>query len=253
MLLEQTVDKLNRMKLYGIAKNIQDRLSRPDHRDLSPADLVGLLVDDEWLYRENKKMASLLKTASFKQKTACVESIDYHRSRGLKKTALLELAQNRWIEAHQNVAITGPSGVGKSFIAQALGTQACRAGYSVQYLRFPKLLVQLVHVRADGTYSQFLAKLAKTQLVILDDFGIAALQQPESRAMLEIIEDRFSTGSTLITSQLPVPQWHEQLGGGIVGDAICDRLLHNCHRIELNGDSVRKEMAALIPDEQSGR
>ena len=253
MLLEQTVDKLNRMKLYGIAKNIQDRLSRPDHRDLSPADLVGLLVDDEWLYRENKKMASLLKTASFKQKTACVESIDYHRSRGLKKTALLELAQNRWIEAHQNVAITGPSGGGKSFIAQALGTQACRAGYSVQYLRFPKLLVQLVHVRADGTYSQFLAKLAKTQLVILDDFGIAALQQPESRAMLEIIEDRFSTGSTLITSQLPVPQWHEQLGGGIVGDAICDRLLHNCHRIELNGDSVRKEMAALIPDEQSGR
>jgi DNA replication protein DnaC len=253
MLLEQTVDKLNQMKLFGLAQNIKDRLSRADHKDLSPSDLVGLLVDDEWLYRENRRMASLLKNARFKQTDACLENVDYHRSRGLKKPALLELGQNRWLEAHQNLAITGASGVGKSYLAQALGHQACRAGYSVQYLRFPKLLVQLVHVRADGTYSQFLAKLAKTKLLIIDDFGIAPLQNGETRDLLEIIEDRFGSGSTLITSQLPTQEWHQHLGGGIVGDAICDRLLHNCHRIELTGDSVRKELAALIRNNESGK
>ncbi len=253
MLLEQTVDKLNQMKLYGLAHNIKDRLSRPDHKDLSASDLVGLLVDDEWMYRENRRMASLLKGARFKEKEACVENVDYKRSRGLKKTAFLELAQNRWIDAHQNITITGPSGAGKSYLAQALGHQACRAGYNVMYLRFPKLFVQLVHVRADGTYAQFLAKLAKTQLLILDDVGVASMQNGESRDLLEVVEDRYGIGSTILTSQLETTEWHEYLGGGIVGDAICDRLLHNCHRIELTGDSVRKDMAALIAKEHSGK
>jgi DNA replication protein DnaC len=253
MLLEQTVDKLNQMKLYGMAKNIKERLTRTDHKDLTAEELMGFIVDDEWLYRENRRMTSLMKNARFKQSNACVENVDYQRSRGLKKTTFLEFGQNRWLTAHQNLAITGPSGVGKSYLAQALGTQACRAGYRVLYLRFPKLLVQLVHVRADGTYSQFLAKLAKVQLLIVDDFGLSPMKKAESQDMLEIIEDRYGAGATLVTSQLPVDQWHEHLGGGIVGDAICDRLLHNCHRIELTGDSARKDMAALITNSQSAK
>lgn len=253
MLLEQTIDKLMQMKLYGMASSAKERLSRPDHADLSHSELLGLMVDDEWLSRENRRLTTLLKNAKFKEKNACIEDIDYHHSRGLKKPFLLELAQNRWIEAHQNLAITGPSGVGKSYLAQALGHQACQAGYSVVYLRFPKLLIQLVHARADGTYAQFLARFSKAKVLILDDFGIALLEEAERRDLLEIMEDRYGSGSTIITSQLPVSSWHEYLGGGQVGDAICDRLIHNCHRIDLDGPSARKERRGLTSACESGK
>lgn len=241
MLLEQTVDKLNQMKLFGMAGSLKDRLAKPDHQDLSPADLFGLIIDDEWMVRSNRKIQSKITGAHFKEKNVCVENIDYRKNRELKKSTVLELAQNRWIEQHQNLAITGPSGVGKSYLAQALGHNACQSGYSVLYLRLPKLQLALLHARADGTYTRFLSRLAKTQCLILDDLGIAAMDDGDKRDLLEIIEDRYSVGSTIITSQLEVESWHEYLGGSILADAILDRLVHNCHRIKLQGPSVRKE------------
>jgi DNA replication protein DnaC len=249
MLLEQTLDKLNQMKLFGMANSLKDRLSRSDHAELPVADILGLIVDDEWLYRDNKRLTSRLSSAKFKNKAACIEDIQYKGSRGIKKSQILDLAQNRWITGHQNILFTGPSGSGKSFMAQALGQNACRAGFLVQYLRMPKLLVALLQARADGSYSNLLKRLAKNQLLILDDFGVSVLDDQQREDLLEIIEDRYGAGSTVITSQLPVASWHAYLGGGIVADAILDRLVHNAHRFELKTtESIRKEQAESQPD-----
>lgn len=245
MLLEQTVEKLNQMKLFGMAESLKDRLARPDHQDLSAADLFGFIVDDEWINRHNKKTQSRINAARFKERNACLENIDYHKSRGIKKNVILELGQNRWVDDHQNIAITGPTGVGKSYLAQALGHQACMAGYSVLYVRLPKLQLGLVQARATGTYAKYLERIAKTQLLILDDLGIAALDDGDKRDLLEIIEDRYSVGSTVITSQLPVTSWHDYLGGTIVADAILDRLVRNAHRLELKGETCRPTIEQL--------
>jgi DNA replication protein DnaC len=245
MLLEQTVEKLNQMKLFGMATSLKERLARPDHQDLSPTDLFGFIVDDEWINRTNKKTTSRITGAHFKEKNACIENIDYHKSRGLKKNTVLEFAQNRWIEDHQNIAITGPTGVGKSYIAQALGHQACLSGYSVLYVRLPKLQLALIQARAAGSYAKYLERLARTQLLILDDMGIAALDDGDKRDLLEIIEDRYGVGSTVITSQLPVTSWHDYLGGTIVADAILDRLVRNAHRLELKGETCRPTIEQL--------
>jgi DNA replication protein DnaC len=245
MLLEQTHEKMIAMKLYGMAGSLKERLERADHRSLSKEELLGLLVDDEWLYREHRKLATRLRVAQFKQREAAIENIDYRTPRGLHKTQLLELAQNRWITAHQSILITGPSGAGKSYLAQALGLNACRHGFTVQYLRLPTLLAQFVQARAQGTYDRLLKRLAKLSLLVIDDFGLAALNEPERQDLLEAIEERYGTGATLVTSQLPIGDWHEYLGGGRLADAILDRLVHNAHRIELSSkESMRKTAAA---------
>ena len=245
MLLEPTHEKLIAMKLYGMAHALKTRLERADHHDLTKEEFVSLIVDDEWLYRENRKLVSRLKVAKFKERTAAVEDIDYRTSRGLRKTQVLELAQNRWIKAHQCVILTGPSGVGKSYLAQALGHHACRSGHSVQYLRLPTLLAQFVQARAQGTYERLLKRLGKLSLLVIDDFGLATLTDIECQDLLEAVEERYGTGATLITSQLPVSDWHAYLGGGRVADAILDRLVHNAHRIELSSkESMRKDRSA---------
>ena len=252
MLFEQTYDKLVQMKLYGMASSIKERLERVDHQSLSKEELLGLLVDDEWLYRENRKLTARLKVAKFKEREAAIENIDYRPPRGLRKTQVLELAQNRWIAAHQSVLITGPSGAGKSYLAQALGHHACRSGFTVQYVRLPMLLAQFVHARAQGTYDRLLKRLPKLSLLVIDDFGLASLNELERQDLLEAIEERYGTGATLVTSQLPVGDWHEYLGGGRIADAILDRLVHNAHRIELSSkESMRKEHATLKHGGQS--
>jgi DNA replication protein DnaC len=245
MLLEQTHDKMIAMKLYGMAHSVNDRLERADHQSLSKEQFLGLIVDDEWLYRENRKLTTRLRVAKFKEREAAIENIDYRTPRGLRKTQVLELAQNRWIGAHQSVLITGPSGAGKSYLAQALGLNACRLGYTVQYLRLPSLLAQFVQARAQGTYDRLLKRLVKLSLLVIDDFGLAALNEPERQDLLEAIEERYGAGATIVTSQLPVGDWHEYLGGGRLADAILDRLVHNAHRIELSSkESMRKTAAA---------
>ena len=254
MLNEHTHEKLIEMKLFGMAAAMKERLNRVDHQSLSVSELIGLIVDDEYLYRENRKLTARLKVAKFKERTACIENIDYTSARGLRKDQVLELAQARWIEAHQNLVITGPSGSGKSFLAQALGQQACRGGYTVHYIRLPSLLQQFMQARAQGTYAQLLKRLGKLSLLLIDDIGLSSITEAQTQDLLETLEERYGTGSTITTSQLPVSHWHEYLGGGRIADAILDRLIHNAHRIELSArESMRKTAASLPHGGQSGK
>jgi DNA replication protein DnaC len=254
VLLEQTHQKLVAMKLFGMANALKDRLERVDHHSLSKAEFIGLLVDDEWLYRENRKLTARLKVARFKERTACLENVDYSAARGLRKDQVLELAQNRWIAAHQCILIIGPSGSGKSFLAQALAQHACRSGFSAQYLRLPTLLTHFVQARAQGTYDRLLKRLAKLSLLVVDDFGLTGLNDLEKQDLLEAIEERYGSGATIVTAQLPISDWHEYLGGGRLADAILDRLVHSAHRIELSSrESMRKERSSLNHGGQSDR
>ncbi|MCB0411000.1 MAG: IS21-like element helper ATPase IstB [Bdellovibrionales bacterium] len=253
MLTEQTMEKMISMKLYKMAESFKERISRTDHRSLDKSEFIGLLVDDEYQDRQNKKMASRLRTAKFKEVQACIEDVDYKCKRGLLKKDMLELAQHHWIKKHQNISFTGPAGVGKSYLAQALGNNACRAGFSVLYTRVSKLLLTLITSRADGTYVNKMKKISKTDVLILDDFGITPLEEQHKQDLFEIIEDRHGVGSTVLTAQLPTEHWHEYLGGGMIGDGICDRLLHNCHKLKLQGESYRKKASNLTHEGHSDK
>lgn len=254
MLLEQTIERLSHMKLYGMARALKERVSRPDHADLSVSDFIGLLVDDEWTDRQNRKLVSRLRSARFKDSAACVEDIDYQTARGLKKSALLELLQNHWLTKHQNIVLTGPSGSGKSYLAQAIGNHLCREGHVVTYMRVPKLAFLLTQIRADGSYMRVINRISKARVLVLDDLGIGTLTDQQRTDFLEILEDRYAQGSTIITSQMPTTSWHEYFGGGIVADGICDRFLHNAHRIDLRAkESQRKLRSGLTPTDESGK
>ncbi len=201
----------------------------------------GLLVDAEWLDRQNKRLARNLREAKLRLSDACIEGIDYPAQRKLDKAVIRGLASCTWIHEHHNVVITGPTGVGKTYIACALAQQACRKGYRVLYRRVPRIFDEILLARADGTYPRWLAKVARFDVVVLDDWGLVPLAESERRDLLEIMEDRYGNRSTILTSQMPVAQWHDQVGDPTIADAFCDRLLHNAHRIELHGPSRRQE------------
>ena len=239
MLMEQTLEKLTAMKLHGMAAYLRGWLERPGERDVGPADLVGLLADAEWMHRENKKLSSRLSVAKLRQ-AASLEDIDYSHARGLTKPQVMELSTSRWVAEKQNVLLTGPTGVGKSFLACALGQKACRDGYSVVYRRASRLFDELAQARADGTYPHVLKRLAKAQVLILDDFGLETLGAAERKELLEVLEDRYQVSSTVVTSQLEPKDWHAVIGDATLADAICDRLVHNAHRLKLGGESIRK-------------
>jgi len=242
MLNEPTVEKLKTLRLHAMADAWAAQQAQPDIAALSFDERFGLLVDAEWLARENARLRRALKEARLRMSAACVEDIEYAAKRELDKSLIRQLASCRWVAEHQNVLITGATGTGKSFIGCALAHQACRQGYRALYRRASRLFHELALARADGTYVRLLAKVARMDVFVLDDWGLAPVQDQERRDLLELLEDRYGTRSTIVTSQLPPAHWHEHLGDPTLADAICDRLLHNAHRLVLKGPSRRKEM-----------
>jgi DNA replication protein DnaC len=240
MSINQTISKLNDMKLTGMVRSYQERRIKPDHNDLSFDEFFSLVVDDEYIYRKNKRLKRLLKRAKFKLSTACLEDIDYKQPRGLQKTHVLNLQNTSWLEKHQNILITGPTGVGKTYLACAYGTWACKNGLTTAYFRWPRLFGNILVSKGEGNYLKHLRKLAKINLLVIDDFGINALTDTDRKDFLEIVEDRYMAGSTIITSQLPIKEWHEFIGDPTIADAVMDRLLHISYKFELRGGSMRK-------------
>jgi len=244
MLINQTLEHLRNLKLTAMAQALEEQMEQPRAFDLSFEERLSLLVMREITDRENRRLQRLLKTARLKQ-SACVEDIDYRHPRGLDKSMMATLASTDWIRRGANVHLTGQTGTGKSWLACALGNQACRMGWSVKYERVPRLLENLRIAHADGSFGKRLAQMAKTDLLILDDFGIKPLARGDRHDLLEIIEDRHGARSTLVTSQLPISLWHEYIGEPTVADAVLDRLLQNAFRMELKGESLRRTKTDL--------
>jgi DNA replication protein DnaC len=248
MLNQPTLNTLRSLKLSGMADAYAQQLEQPEVQRLSFDERLGLLVDRETTHRESRRQRRLLQLARLRQ-NACVEDLDYQHKRGLDRSMMASLITCDWVRSHHNLHITGPTGTGKSWIACSFGNQACRQGLSVRYERTPRLLDTLRIARGDGSYHKKLALLARTDLLILDDFGLKPLQQSERHDLLELIEDRHGLRSTLITSQLPISAWHQYLNDPTVADALLDRLTSSAHRLELKGESLRKRGATLTkPD-----
>ena len=241
MLTAPTMEHLQALKLDTMAAAWTAQQQQADLTALAFDERFGLLVEAEWAARENRRMRRALQEAKLKLSQACIEAIDYPARRELDKAVIRQLATCRWIAEHHNVILVGATGVGKSFIACALAHQACRKGYRAGYRRASRLFHELALARADGTYVRLLGKLARLDVLLIDDWGLAPVQDQERRDLLEILEDRYATRSTIITSQLPPAQWHDYLADATLADSICDRLLHNAHRIVLQGPSRRKE------------
>ncbi|MEA3275569.1 MAG: IS21-like element helper ATPase IstB [Pseudomonadota bacterium] len=250
MLQQHTLDKLHTLRLTGMAAAFEQQLVQPTFEELSFEERFALLLDQEILYRDNRRLARLLKAAKLRL-NACVEDIDYRHPRGIDRSFMSTLASTQWVQRHHNLAITGPTGSGKTWLACALGNQTCRQGLSVRYLRLPRLLEQLRIAHGDGSYARLMTQLAKTDLLILDDWGIQKITAPQRNDLMEVIEDRHGLRSTLIASQLPVEHWHDYIGEATLADAILDRLLHNAHRLPLRGESMRKTNTDLTDRDRS--
>ena len=238
MLKEQTYDKLIALKLYGMADAFKEQLTQPDMLTLSFDERFSLLVDRQWTFKENHRLTRLLRNAKLKL-SACIEDIDYQKARGIDKSVILSLAGCQWVEQSHNIIITGPTGVGKTYLACALAHTACRSGFAAFYLRCPRLFQQLVIAKADGSYAKLMNKLAKAKVLVIDDLGLTPLADGDRRDLLEVMEDRYGTSSTIVTSQLPLDLWHDSIGDPTIADAILDRLVHNAYRLELDGKSMR--------------
>ncbi len=239
MLSNPTMEKLKSLKLSGMVKALDEQMGMAGVSELDFFERLGLLVDREMTERENRRLKGKLKTAHLRQ-SAAVEDIDYHNPRGIDRSLIASLASCHWITACRNVLITGPTGAGKTYIACALAQKAMREGFSALYKRTPRLLRDLALGRADGSYHKIMSGLAKTQLLILDDWGMSALTGEQDRDLLEVIEDRHGLRSIIITSQFPVESWHQAMGNPTVADAILDRVVHNAYRINLTGESMRR-------------
>jgi DNA replication protein DnaC len=244
MLTEPTLDRLRALHLGAMADAYRTQLQDPTIASLSFDERVGLLVDAEHLSRDNRKLARRLKEAKLRIAQACLEDLDYAPRRGLDRAVIRQLAVGRWIVEHHNVLITGATGVGKTFLACALGQQACRQGHRVIYRRLPRLFADLALAHADGSYIAVLGRLARVDVLLLDDWGLGTVTDRHRHDLLEILEDRDGTRSTVITSQLPRERWHDYLGDPTVADAILDRLVHRAHPLALAGPSRRKEPPA---------
>lgn len=244
MLIHPTLGKLQTLRLSGMLKALEEQQRMPDIDSLGFEERLGLLVDREMTERENRRLGTRLKKAKLRH-ACCVEDLNFKASRGLDKALILSLATCTWIARGLNLLICGPTGIGKSYLACALGHKACLEGYSVLHLRLPRLFEELHLAKADGRYGKLMLGYAKTDLLILDDWGLTPMTDPQRRDLLEILEDRYGKRSTIVTSQLPVTAWHEAIGDPTLADAILDRLVHNAYKIELKGDSMRKYAISL--------
>jgi len=240
MLNSPTVEKLRAMKLQAMLAAWETQQQEPSSASLAFDERLALLIDAEWLARENRRLAHALQEAKLRPSHACLEAVDYGPRRGLEKSQLRQLATCRWVAEHQAVLIYGACGTGKSFLACALAHQACRHGYRALYWRTSRLFHELTLARAAGTYPRLLARLARIDVLVLDDWGLAPIQDQERQDLLEILEDRYGLRSTVMTSQLAPALWHDYVAHPTLADAICDRILHHAHRIELTGESMRK-------------
>ena len=244
MLHNQNMDKLTQMKMTGFVDGLKEQLHNPDYQDLTFEERIGLLVDREYLYRQEKKVTSRLREAKFRFK-ATVEEVDFHAPRGLKKSQFMEYACGNWIRQHHNLLITGPTGAGKTYLACALANKACHEDFRALFYPFSDLIRDLGIARVDGSYHKFSSMIAKRDILVIDDWLRDSLAPDQSRYLLDLVDARFRTKSTLITTQLPVGDWHSHFKDPTIADAILDRLVHDSYRIELKGGSMRKKTANL--------
>jgi DNA replication protein DnaC len=240
MLNQQTIEKLHAMKLHGMAEAFHTQLETTDAGQLSFEERLAMLVDQQWLWKENRALARRLRFAHLKER-GVIEDVDYQHPRGLDRKLMRTLATSEWVRQHQHLLLLGPTGVGKSWLGCALAHKACRDGFSVLHKRTSELFRELAVAHADGSIGRLLIRLSRTDVLLLDDFAMAPLKDTERRDFLEICDDRYQRRSLILTSQMPLAHWHEQIGDPSIADSILDRLLHNAHRIELKGESMRKK------------
>lgn len=241
MLNQPTIEKLYTMKLHGMADAFREQLGNADMSQLAFEERFGMLVDQQWLWKENRALARRLRSAHLKER-GVIEDIDYQHPRGLDRKLMRTLANGEWVGHHQNILLIGPTGIGKSWLGCALAQKACRDGFSVLHKRTTELFRELAVAHVDGSIGRVLQKLSRVDVLLLDDFAMAPLKDSERRDILEICDDRYQRRSLILTSQVPVTHWHEQIGDPSVADSILDRVVHNAYRIELNGESIRKKL-----------
>lgn len=244
-MIETTLSQLNQLKLSGMAKALYQQIEQPgQYESLSFEQRLQLLTDNEINERETRKQQRLLKQAQLKL-AATAQGIDFQHPRGLQKSVMTSLLQCDWLKRYQNILLTGPCGTGKTYLACALAHTACLKGYSAKYYRVSRLMMELTQAKADGTYSRKLKSLAKTHMLILDDWGLEPLKAVQRNDLMEIMDDRHGVSSTVLISQLPTDQWYQSIGDNTLADAILDRLMHNAHRVKLKGESMRKKLSTV--------
>jgi len=237
---QPTLEKLQTMKLHGMAEAFRAQLETTDASQLSFEERFAMLVDQQWLWKENRALSRRLRLAKLKER-GVIEDIDYQHPRGLDRKLIRTLASSEWVRQHQNLLLIGPTGIGKTWLGCALAQKACRDGFTILHKRSSELFRELAVAHVDGSFGRLLTKLARIDILVLDDFAMAPLKDSERRDFLELCDDRYQRRSMILTSQLPLAHWHEQIGDPTLGDSILDRLVHNAYRIELNGESMRKK------------